>query len=235
MSIIHPEWLFDESIQVGIDYTDVNLVSDYDRQHKKFRNFEQEARKIAIALDLSEGSVVLDIGCGTGGISTHLARICKHIYAVDISPAMIAVLERKIQEQEIKNVCTVQSGFLNYQHSGKDLDAIVANINLHHLPDFWKQIALCRFYDLLKSGGRMFLADVVFGFDPRDYQEEIDGWLESMRDIAGPQMADETVIHVRDEFSTWEWIMTGMLVRAGFQIDSNLEIMPHMRAYICSK
>ena len=106
---------------------------------------------------------------------------------------------------------------------------------LHHLPDFWKQIALCRLCDMLKPGGRLFLADVVFGFDPRSYREAIDSWLGGMRDLAGRKIADETVVHIRDEFSTWEWIISGMLERAGFRIDSNLEIMPNMRAFICSK
>ncbi len=229
------KWQFDESTQVGVDYTDGDLVADYDKQHEGFRDFEQETRKIATALGLSEDSTVLDIGCGTGGLTTHLARMCRRVYAVDVSEAMIAVLTDKIQDQGLNNVSPVQSGFLTYQHEGEDLDGIVANINLHHLPDFWKQIALCRFYDLLKSGGRLFLADVVFGFEPRDYREVIDGWLDGMRDLAGPQMADETVVHVRDEFSTWEWVMAGMLERAGFQIDNDFEIMPHMRAYVCSK
>ncbi len=230
-----PTWLFDESAQVGVDYTDEDLVAEYDKQHEGFRNFAQEAQKIATVLGLSEHSTVLDIGCGPGGLTTHLARMCRYVYAVDISGAMIAVLTDKIQNQGLNNINPVQSGFLTYQHEGEDLDGIVANINLHHLPDFWKQIALCRFHDLLKYGGRLFLADVVFGFDPRNYREAIDSWLDGMRDLAGPQMADETVVHVRDEFSTWEWVMTGMLERAGFQVDNEFEIMPHMRAYACSK
>jgi len=132
-------------------------------------------------------------------------------------------------------VTTVKAGFLTYKHEGNPPDAIIANITLHHLPDFWKQIALCRLYDILKPGGRLFLADVVFGFDPRAYRETIDGWLGGMRDLAGNKIADETVVHVRDEFSTWEWVLTGMLERAGFQIDSNLEFMSNMHAFICSK
>ena len=235
MSNIRPKWLFNESVQVGVDYTDKDLVANYDKQHEGFRNFEKEAQKIITTLGLSKDSKVLDIGCGTGGLTTHLARTCKHVYAVDVSEAMIHILADKIRDQGLNNVSPVQAGFLTYQHEGEELDAIVANINLHHLPDFWKQIALYRLYDLLKPRGRMFLADVVFGFDPRNYLEVIDGWLGSMRDLAGLQMMDEAVVHVRDEFSTWEWVMTGMLERAGFQIDSNVEIMPHMRAYVCSK
>lgn len=228
-------WLFDESVHVGVDYSDEDLVADYDKHHEGFRDFDQEAKKIFAALDLSMDSIVLDIGCGTGGLATRLAQICKHVYAVDISEAMLAALTRKIYAQGLCNITTIQSGFLTYKHQGNALDAIIANITIHHLPDFWKQIALCKLFDLLKSGGRLFLADVVFEFDPRSYQKAIEDWLTGMEDIAGQNMADETVTHIREEFSTWEWIMKGMLERAGFRIESSFEIMQHVRAYVCSK
>ena len=235
MSSDRPNWLFDESVQVGVDYTDEKIVSDYDKHHQGFRNFDQEAGKIVSALDLSAASTILDIGCGTGGLTTHLARMCRHVYAVDVSETMIAVLKGKIQSQELRNVTVRQSGFLTYQHQGDPLDAVIANITLHHLPDFWKQIALCKFFDILKPGGRLFLADVVFDFDPRTYEREIKSWITEMREIAGPDMADETATHVQCEFSTWKWIMEGMLKRAGFRIDSALEIMKHTPVFICSK
>lgn len=230
-----PKWLFDETLQVGVDYSNEDLVADYDKQHEGFRNFEQEAKRIYDDLELSPDAVVLDIGCGTGGLSVHLARMCRHVYAVDISAAMLSVLKRKIRQQGFNNVTPVQSGFLNYRHQGQALDAIVANITLHHLPDFWKQIALNGISDLLTTGGKLFLADVVFGFDPRTYKETIEAWLAQMQEMAGQSMADETVIHLREEFSTWDWIMKGMLERAGFRVDRTFEIMPHIAAYICSK
>lgn len=230
-----PNWLFNESVQVGVDYTDEDLVAGYDKHHEGFRDFDLEAEKIVATLGLSPDSIVLDIGCGTGGLTTRFARMCKHVYAVDISKAMISQLANKIKNQGLYNITTTQSGFLTYRHQGEALDAVVANINLHHLPDFWKQIALCNFFDILKPGGRLFLADVVFDFEPRSYKETIEDWLAGMEELAGRSMADEAVIHVRDEFSTWEWIMKGMLERAGFHIDRSFKTMKHMRAYICSK
>jgi putative AdoMet-dependent methyltransferase len=40
-------------------------------------------------------------------------------------------------------------GFLNYEHNGPPLDMIVSNLALHHLPDFWKMIALKRIHEML--------------------------------------------------------------------------------------
>jgi len=230
-----PVWMFDESKPIGVDYSDRSLVSDYDRQHERFRNFKDEAYKIAKVLNISKPSVVLDIGCGTGGLTTHLAGICKHVYAVDASEAMVDILQKKVREQNLNNIDVIQSGFLSYEHTENKVDAIIVNMSLHHLPDFWKQIALSRLYEILKDDGKLFLSDVVYDFKISEYQRAIDNWISTMRSQAGKQIADETLIHVREEFSTWQWIMTGMLERAGFIIDDNSEIMPNIQVYICSK
>jgi len=228
-------WLFDESKPIGVNYFDKNLVSTYDKEHEKFRNFKEEALKISAALDLSKDSVILDIGCGTGGLTTNLSGLCKHIYAVDSSDAMINTLKNKIENKNLTNITTVQSGFLSYEHPEESLDAIIANICLHHLPDFWKQIALCRFYKFLKLNGKLFLSDVVFTFKPNEYKKTINDWIDEMRSAAGNQIAEETIVHIREEYSTWDWIITGMIEKAGFHIDNNSEIMQNVHSFICTK
>jgi ubiquinone/menaquinone biosynthesis C-methylase UbiE len=229
-----PVWLFDEKKLAGVDYLDQKIADEYENQHS-FRNFKEEADKIFESLQLSSESTILDIGCGTGNLSIELAQKCNHVYSSDISEAMIKILDKKIADKEIKNITTASSGFLNYKHSGKPINAIICNVALHHLPDFWKQVALLNFYNLLSDGGKLFLFDVVFGFSPSDYENELNGWLAKMREIAGDKMADETIVHVRDEYSTWDWVMTGILEKAGFNILVNQEMMKNMRAYICTK
>ena len=163
-----PEWLFTESDQVGVNYSDRALAEKYDSRHESFRDFDGEADRIYKALNLSHDSIILDMGCGTGGISIHLARMCAHVCAVDISQAMINIFHEKISQMGLKNTTVVCSGFLTYEHRGPRLDAVISNVALHHLPDFWKQVALCRFHEMLKPGGKLFLSDVVYGFPPGD-------------------------------------------------------------------
>ncbi|MDY6857431.1 MAG: class I SAM-dependent methyltransferase [Thermodesulfobacteriota bacterium] len=230
-----PNWIFDESRSVGVDYFDKNLVDQYDHEHEKFRNFDEEVAKISQALWLSKESTILDIGCGTGSLTTRFSNICKHVYAADSSEAMVKVLKSKMEKQNISNITAIQAGLLSYEHSGEKLDAIVSNICLHHLPDFWKQIALNRLNAMLKPGGKFFLCDVVFDFDPTEYIENIDSWINGMRANAGDKMANETIVHVKDEFSTWDWIVSGMLEKANFSINNNSEIMKNIRIYICTK
>jgi cyclopropane fatty-acyl-phospholipid synthase-like methyltransferase len=231
----NPAWFFDESIQIGVDYEDSSVVEEYDTEHQGFRDFNKEAKNIYNSLGLTNQSTVLDIGCGTGGLSVELAKMCKHIYSVDASGKMIETLNNKISKIKINNITTTKAGFLTYEHSGVDIDAIVANITLHHLPDFWKQIALNKFYNLLSDNGKLFIGDVVFDFQPNNYLSEISNWIKNMKDNAGKKMSDETVVHIKEEYSTWEWIMTGMIERANFKILSKSKIMDNMIAYICEK
>lgn len=230
-----PSWLFDESLKVGVDYSDKDIVDDYDKSHNKFRDFEKEAKKIADDLKLTKESTILDFGCGTGGIAVHLAKLCKHVYAVDASLIMISKLKEKIVENEIQNITPIQSGFLTYEHKGESVDAVISSIALHHLPDFWKQIALINIYDLLKPKGKLFLIDVIFNFPPMEYKDNFDSWIASMNKVAGKQIADETAIHIKEEYSTFDWIMTGLIEKAGFVIERKVDVMKNIKAYICLK
>ena len=71
----------------------------------------------------------------------------------------------------------VRAGFLSYEHRGDPPAAVVTRNALHHLPDFWKAIALERIARLLRPGGVLLLQDIVFSFDPADATEALAEWL----------------------------------------------------------
>ncbi|NOZ76869.1 MAG: class I SAM-dependent methyltransferase [Euryarchaeota archaeon] len=228
-------WQFDESIHVGVDYSKTEVVSNYDAIHGRFRNYDEEAERIIQALSIEPEHVVLDMGCGTGAFALRVARQCKKVFAVDISRAMLDCLTKKARETGVDNIETHLAGFLSYSHSDKPVDAIVSVVALHHLPDFWKQIALKKMYDILKPGGRLFISDVVFSFPISDYSESLNDWLDMIEEKAGADMKEEAIVHIKDEFSTWNWIMEGILERAGFNIDSIISDNNNGQAYVCTK
>jgi putative AdoMet-dependent methyltransferase len=59
--------------------------------------------------------------------------------------------------------------------------------------------------------------------------------IREMRATAGDSMADEMEVHIRDEFSTYDWIMEGLMTKAGFSIDSVEVKADNLRGYVCSK
>lgn len=230
-----PKWYYNEASHSGINYSSREIVDDYDNQHTRFRNYKTEAEKISQALGIKENDVILDMGCGSGEISIELSEKCKKIYAVDISPQMIDLCKNKISKNGINNITPICAGLLTYQHNAELVDAVISNVVMHHLPDFWKMIALKNIYNILKSDGRFFLFDIVFTFPVEKHEEFISNWLSIMKEKAGEKMMEESVIHVRDEFSTYDWILEKMIELTGFKIMHVAEEMPNTKAYICIK
>jgi putative AdoMet-dependent methyltransferase len=230
-----PEWYFDEGLHAGINYSDEKIVADYDKEHTKFRNYENETSRIIQAVGISKDDIVVDMGCGTGGLSTCLAKSCKKLYAIDISPKMIELCKDKIKKENIDNVFPICSGLLSYEHDGEPADVVISNVVLHHLPDFWKLVALKKINDLLKPGGKFFLFDVIFSFPVEKHKEHLSKWIEEINEKAGEKMMKEAIIHVKEEYSTWDWILERMFELAGFKIVHKIEEMANITAYICLK
>jgi hypothetical protein len=78
-------------------------------------------------------------------------------------------------------------------------------------------MALVRINRMLKPGGVFFLRDVVFSVPPAEIGAAVEGWIGWMTDNTGYTRAD-VVTHVRDEHSTFDWIIEGLLARSGFKI-----------------
>ncbi len=159
---LNTKWFYDETVQVGTNYQDISNVQAYDMNMAKFRDVKKGATDIIEAIRLGGKHSLLEIGTGTGNFAIEAAKHCNKVYAIDVSSAMIAYAKQKAQTIGISNISFFQAGFLSYEHNGSPLDMIVSNLALHHLPDFWKMIALKRIYKLLKNGGTFYLGDVVF-------------------------------------------------------------------------
>ena len=70
----------------------------------------------------------------------------------------------------------MQAGFLSYDHEGPPADLVYSRYALHHLPDFWKAVALDRVRRLLAPGGLLRLWDVVYHFPAAEATERIEAW-----------------------------------------------------------
>jgi ubiquinone/menaquinone biosynthesis C-methylase UbiE len=215
-----PAWTYDESRHTGINYADRSNAEKYDEQHSTFRDYQTEFEEMLAFLHLEDPgrSSVIDLGCGTGAMSLYAARRFGHVTCVDVSEAMLQELTVKIAEANLTNMTVTRAGFLSYRHTARPADLVVSKYAFHHLPDFWKQIALFNINRMLKSGGILYLCDVIFTFDPLQHDEKIGAWIDWFIRKSGKEFASEAVVHIRDEFSTFAWILDGMLERAGFEI-----------------
>lgn len=212
-----PDWLPDEVAYAGRENLDVQHVARYDE--KEDAEAEAEVERLR-ALGLDRSMHVLEFGPGTGQFTVAVARFVEHVVAVDPSPPMLARLRQKVGSRGILNVELVQAGFLTYEHVGRPVDLVYSRYALHHLPDAWKAIALARIRSMMRAGGILRLWDVVYDFEPAEAPERFERWC-----AAGGQTTDgewsraELAEHLRDEYSTFTWLLEPMLTRAGFRID----------------
>ena len=228
-------WLYDETKSSGVDYSQAEEVAAYDCMHRKFRDYEKSTEEIIRRLALGPGDTVIDLGAGTGAFALHAAKRCGTVYAVDVSAAMIDYCRERAAEAGVTNIVFCRAGLLTYQHAAEPADAAVCVAVLHHLPDFWKVAALTRCRAMLKPAGKLYLFDIVFPSDKENLQDRIDAWIASIEKMANARLAREAVIHARDEFSTYDWIMEGIIKRSGFRIDVAEYAEGFRATYVCTK
>jgi putative AdoMet-dependent methyltransferase len=231
--MIIPNWQYNEAEHPGADFD--AMAEIYDRNMQKFRDVQGEIREVLAFLDLRPDQTVLEIGTGTGEFALAAAGHCAKVYAVDLSAGMLRYAEKKAGSQGVNNVEFLQCGFLTYEHQGAPLDAIVTQIALHHLPDFWKQIALIRMAGMLRDGGKLCLRDVVYSFDFMEHKSFFEDYVSKASEVVGPKFAEHIEAHIKNEYSTLDWIMKGMIERAGFEVERAEYLDGFIGAYFCRK
>jgi putative AdoMet-dependent methyltransferase len=223
-------WLFNEYQDFG--FSDPNEIAAYEQ--KSGVKPEQE-REFLLALGVSDEHTLLELGSGTGILALEAAKLCKKVYALDVSEVMLNYAHAKAEREDIKNIAFIRAGFLSYQHDGELVDFVVTRHALHHLPDFWKVQALWRIAGMLKPGGIFHLSDLVYSFSPRDTEKTITSWIDTVAQNGGFSR-DFFEEHVRQEYSTYTWLLEMMLERTGFDIkEKQLSDSKIYASYSCIK
>jgi len=228
-----PSWQYHEPDHPGADFD--AIAEEYDQNMRKVRDIQGEIDEVLDFLDLKPDQTVLELGTGTGEFALAASRRCSWVYAVDLSDGMLRYAQKKAASRDILNVDFLKGGFLTYEHQGYPVDAAVSQIALHHLPDFWKQVALLRIAGLLKKGGRFCLRDVVYSFDTAEYEDYFKKFFAQASARGGDEFAGIMADHVKNEYSTLDWIMRGMMERAGFEIVSASHKHGFFGLYFCTK
>lgn len=211
-----PGWYPNEVALAGRENLNLEHVTRYDGKMDSDAGTELSVLR---ELGLTERSTIIEFGAGTGQFTVEAARACAQVIAVDVSPPMLDYLEKKLSENDLTNVTLVNAGFLSYTHAAGAVDFIYSRYALHHLPDFWKAIALDRMRMMMSPGGICRLWDVVYDFDPAEATERIDAWCsQGGATVDGEWSREEFEEHVRDEHSTFRWLLEPMIRRAGFEI-----------------
>ncbi len=98
---------------------------------------------------LHRDSVVLDVGAGSGGLTLHLAKIAKKVYACDIREDHLDIVKQNAQLVGLTNI-TFKTLDIYSEASINEIDTPVDIICID-LPEPWKAIPQAA--KLLKTGG----------------------------------------------------------------------------------
>ena len=230
-----PEWYYNEFQQIGTDYANREEILKYDRKMGTIRNIAKEAETMRKLIDIQPEHRILEIGCGTGEFSIELSKYCEQVLALDISQGMLDFAREKAKARCRDNVEFDNAGFLTFDPEGKKFDTVVSQLVLHHLPDFWKLTALKNINCMLKDGGKFYLKDVIYSSDTPDFDTFFSQILQNLPPEAGDEMRDDIRLHIKEEFSTFNWIMEELIGKAGFRIEEAICENGFMATYLCIK
>ena len=157
-------------------YDDLEQCPDYMRQVEGVLD-ELVSRGV-----LNNGARVLDVGCGTGTYAVRMAPRVKEVVALDVSKAMLEVLEKKVAQKSLDNIEVVQADWRRYRPAGAfdlvfaSMTPIFRSLDLVDklLDSSARHVALVSWAGVKENQllKRLFLE--IFGHDPQSGEQRPD-------------------------------------------------------------
>ncbi|MGN1368762.1 MAG: class I SAM-dependent DNA methyltransferase [Aristaeellaceae bacterium] len=162
-------------------------VSDEDGTYP-FAGYKTIMNEIFNRVLNASAKTVLDIGFGTGTLTSKLYEHGCTIYGQDFSEKMIELAQEKMTNAKLFHGDFAKG--LAEPLTQQKYDAIIATYSLHHLTDVQKISLINDLFLLLNEGGNLYIGDVAFATRAS---------LEKCRDDAGNDWDDEEIYFVFEE------------------------------------
>jgi ubiquinone/menaquinone biosynthesis C-methylase UbiE len=165
---------------------------DFDKSAK---GWERDAARLKMTSTLADALIArltwgpdllaMDYGAGTGLVTLRIQPLVGRVLAVDTSAGMLSVVQGKVAEAGLPNVAVRLWNIETDPLPEERFDVVVSTMTFHHLKDIPQ--ALGRFHELLRTGGRIAVADLDaeagdfhaapagvwhFGFDRKELEDE---------------------------------------------------------------
>ena len=156
-----------------------------------FAGYRDVLNRIYNGVLSGSGKTVLDIGFGTGTLTTKLYEQGYTIYGQDFSERMIELAQVKMPKAKLYQG-DFSVGIADALKACR-YDAIIATYSLHHLSDAQKATFLESLRPLLNDGGVIYIGDVAF---------QTRAELEACKKQAGDEWDDDEIYFVYDELKS---------------------------------
>jgi ubiquinone/menaquinone biosynthesis C-methylase UbiE len=154
---------------------------------------------------------VLDLGCGAGHVSFHVAPLVAEVVAYDLSEPMLEVVAQAAVERELSNLRTAQGAAECLPFADAEFDFVFSRYSAHHWGDLG--LALREARRVIKPGGVAAFIDVMSPGTPL-----LDTHLQTVEVLRDSS-------HVRD-YSCAEWLR--QVSEAGLQVRSHTRQRLHI-------
>jgi ubiquinone/menaquinone biosynthesis C-methylase UbiE len=124
------------------------------------RDREEDCRTMMKMLKLKPGQMVCDMGCGNGFYTLRMAKAVGpegQVYAVDIQPEMLSLLEKRAQAGKLKNIKPILGTLVDPKLPTGELDLILL-VDVYH--EFSHPVHMLKaMRKALKPHGRLALVE----------------------------------------------------------------------------
>jgi len=174
----------------------------------------------ANCLPKTDGSRILDLGCGTGLELEYYFRQnpTAHITGIDLAASMLAALQKKFAD---KNITLILGSYFDVPFGASAFDAAVSVESLHHFTKEEKRPLYTKLQNALTDGGYFILTDY---FAPSEEEERF--YRQELLRLKAEQGIEDDAFYHYDTPLTVEH-ETEALLEAGF---SRVEVLNHWGA-----
>lgn len=134
------------------------LAAGWDNEPRRIERAAVIANEIIDAIPDLKGMNGFEYGCGTGLLSFNLRSYLEKIVLGDSSDGMLQVLRKKILQNNVHNMETLNIDLEKDEMPCEKYDVIYTLMTLHHITDIDK--VLKEFSKALKPGGYLCIADL---------------------------------------------------------------------------
>ncbi len=156
------------------------------------------------ACHVRPGGTLLDLGCGAGNFALRVLSQISPLdcVLVDLSQPMLARAECRVKTATSGSVKTIQSDMRLLLFRPESFDLILAGQVLHHLREDAQWEAMFeRFYEWLRPGGTLFVADFIAHDDPAIQAVMLGRYAEHLEQLGGTEYRDKVLAYCEKEDS----------------------------------
>lgn len=195
------KWNFDSQ---AVDYDQSLKMHGY--RFNVHQDYDKALARVVDTIQLESGNICLDIGIGTGNLGSRFLEKGIRVIGVDQSEEMLKMCKEKHHAIEVR-----KGHFLALPLMDNTIDGIVTSYALHHLPDEQKLMALKEMNRVLKPGGQICIADLMFVNE--EHREKV---------MASYQKAgnSEAIGAIEDEYYADQSLLLEWILANNYQVET---------------